>query len=122
MRTFIKSRVTAVLLSGTLLLAGGALSVTSQSAGASAMKAASVSITIQNFMFMPMKVVVKPGETIKVTNKDSVTHTLTASDGKFNTGDVMPHQTKSFKAPTKPGTYDYICSIHQYMTGEIVVK
>jgi len=120
MRTFINSRVAGVVLSATLLLAGGALSI-AQEAGASS-NTKSASITIHNFMFMPMKITVTPGETIKVTNKDQVAHTLTASNGKFNTGDVNPGQTKTFKAPTKPGTYDYICSIHQYMTGKIVVK
>jgi plastocyanin len=79
-------------------------------------------ITIHNFMFSPMKLTVTPGETIKVTNKDMVAHTLTATDGKFNTHDINPNTTKSFKSPMKPGVYDYICSIHQYMTGEIIVK
>ena len=32
------------------------------------------------------------------------------------------NQTKTFKAPSKPGTYHYICNIHQYMMGTIVVK
>jgi plastocyanin len=79
-------------------------------------------VTIHNFMFSPMRLVVSPGETVKVTNKDSATHTLTATDGKFNTGDVRQNQTKSFKAPKKKGTYSYICNIHQYMTGTITVK
>ena len=121
MRSLINSRVAVVVLSATLLLAGGAISIT-QNAGASSMATKSVTITIHNFMFMPMKITVTPGETIKVTNKDQVAHTLTATDGKFNTGNVNPGKTKTFKAPSMPGTYDYICSIHQYMTGEIVVK
>ena len=39
-----------------------------------------------------------------------------------STGDIGHDKTKTFKAPMKHGTYDFICSIHQYMTGEIVVK
>jgi plastocyanin len=105
-----------------VLLATGALLGVSSTAGASGSKSTSVSITIKNFMFSPMKITVEPGEMIKVTNKDSVDHTLTATDGKFNTGDIGHNDTKSFRAPKKPGTYDFICSIHQYMTGEIVVK
>ena len=65
---------------------------------------------------------VVPGATMHVTNEDSVTHTLTATGGQFNTGDIGSGQTKTFTAPTKAGTYHYICNIHQYMMGTIVVK
>jgi len=57
-----------------------------------------------------------------VTNKDSATHTLTATGGQFNTGDITQNETKTFKAPSKPGNYHYICNIHQYMMGTITVK
>jgi plastocyanin len=80
------------------------------------------SITITNFMYSPMAVSVAPGATVHVTNRDSVTHTLTATGGQFDSGDVGPGQTKTFTAPTKPGTYGYICNIHQYMKGTVVVR
>ena len=73
-------------------------------------------------MFSPMELTVSPGATISVTNMDSSTHTLTATDGQFNTGDVTQNQTKTFKAPMKAGAYHYICNIHQYMMGSITVK
>ena len=73
-------------------------------------------------MFAPMTLSVSPGATVKVTNQDAATHTLTATTGQFNTGDIAQNQTKTFKAPTAPGQYHYICNIHQYMMGTIVVK
>jgi plastocyanin len=73
-------------------------------------------------MFSPMTASVAPGSTVSVTNKDSVTHTLTATGGQFNTGNIGPGQTKTFTAPSKAGTYSYICNIHQYMMGTIVVR
>ena len=73
-------------------------------------------------MFSPMHAAVAPGSTVSVTNKDSVTHTLTATGGQFDTGDIGAGQTKTFTAPSKAGTYDYICNIHQYMMGTIVVS
>jgi plastocyanin len=79
-------------------------------------------IVIQNFAFSPGRLTVKPGETVTVTNKDSVTHTLTSESGLFNTGNVPAHSSMHFTAPTKPGTYQYRCSIHQFMTGTIVVS
>ena len=79
-------------------------------------------ITISNFMFSPMRLTVREGASVAVVNKDNVTHTLTSSNGAFNTHDIPGSGTVSFTAPTKPGTYTFICSIHQYMTGTIVVQ
>ena len=73
-------------------------------------------------MFEPMTLDVAPGATVKVTNDDSSTHTLTATGGQFDTGNITQNQTKKFTAPTKPGQYHYICNIHQYMQGTIDVK
>jgi len=116
---------------GVLLVAGALLLVAYISAPASkgapavqtsGSSATGTHITISNFMFTPMALTVSPGATISVTNKDQVTHTLTATGGQFNTGGVTQNQTKTFKAPMQAGTYHYICSIHQYMMGSITVK
>jgi plastocyanin len=117
--------IAAVLAGAILLAAGGSgdMGPASASGSSSSTAAAStVHITISNFMFHAMTVTVKPGATVSVTNKDSVTHTLTANGGQFDTGDITQNQTKTFKAPMKPGTYSYICNIHQYMMGTIIVK
>jgi plastocyanin len=114
-----------LVLAGALLLAacsssgGGG----SGSSGSSASATTTTrSVVISNFMFSPMTASVAPGSTVSVTNKDSVTHTLTATGGQFDTGDIGPGQTKTFTAPSKAGTYSYICNIHQYMQGTIVVR
>jgi plastocyanin len=117
------------------VLATLALALASCSAGGSSMTATSAvgskaapnsvsapSITIHNFMFSPATLTVPQGATVKVINMDQVTHTLTASKGEFNTGDISPGQSKTFTAPMVPGRYVYICSIHQYMSGTIVVS
>ena len=116
-----------LVLGAALLLAacssgGGSGSSTSGSSSGSGAATSTESITISNFMFSPMHTSVAPGSTVSVTNKDSVTHTLTATGGRFNTGDIGPGQSKTFTAPSKAGTYDYICNIHQYMMGTIVVR
>ncbi len=116
-----KSAAVVLVLAGALLLAacGGSSGHRSASSGTSA---SSDHITISNFMYSPMSDVVAPGSTVSVTNTDEVTHTLSATGGQFNTGDISPKQTKTFTAPTKAGTYHYICDIHQFMMGTIVVK
>jgi len=127
MHTRLRSGAGVLLVAGALLLAacgsGGPKSSTTTTAGSSAgATSTSDSITISNFMFGPMNTTVSPGATVSVTNKDSATHTLTATGGAFNTGNITQNQTKTFKAPTKPGKYSYICNIHQYMTGTLTVK
>jgi plastocyanin len=81
-------------------------------------------IVIKNFMFSPATLTVSPGTVVTVRNEDSVTHTLTdkADPKLFSTGNVAPGQVKTFKAPGKAGTYPYLCTIHQYMTGTLVVR
>jgi len=121
----------ALCAGGVLLIAGILLVVAYISAptpkGASAGQsigspASRTHITISNFMFSPMAVTVTPGAAISVTNKDATTHTLTAMNGQFDTGNIGQNQTKTFKAPMLAGTYHYICNIHQYMVGAITVK
>jgi plastocyanin len=124
MRTRLKVGAGVLFIAGALLLAacGTSTPTKSGSPATAGSSAGGSSITISNFMFMPMSLSVSPGATIKVTNKDSATHTLTSSGGQFNTGNITHNQTKSFKAPAKAGTYHYICNIHQYMMGTIIVK
>jgi len=84
--------------------------------------AGSARIVISNFMFDPAKLTVRPGATVVVVNHDQVAHTLTATSGGFNTRDIDPGGTATFTAPKTSGIYTYICSIHQYMTGSVVVS
>jgi plastocyanin len=79
-------------------------------------------IVIRNFSFSPMTLKVTPGATVTVDNEDEVAHTLTSSKGGFDTGDIQPHQSKTFTAPNTAGTYPFICSIHQYMSGTLTVS
>lgn len=117
-----RSGAGALVVAGALLLAarGGGGETKSGSAGATS--SSGDSIMISNFMFDHMSTTVSPGATVSVMNMDSAAHTLTATDGQFNTGDIAQNQTKTFKAPTKPGSYSYICNIHQYMTGMLIVR
>ena len=92
--------------------AGGATTTTG-----AAVKAGT--IAIHNFMFQPNPTTAKVGDTITVTNQDGTDHSLTATDGSFNTG-VFSTGSKTITL-TKPGTFTYHCMIHNFMTGTITV-
>ncbi|HEY3832555.1 MAG TPA: cupredoxin domain-containing protein [Acidimicrobiia bacterium] len=76
-------------------------------------------MTIKNFQFTG-GLTVKTGTRVTVHNADSTTHTLTATGGAFNTGQISPGSSASFVAP-KPGTYPFHCNIHNYMTATLTV-
>ena len=116
------ARAGVLLVAGALLFAAlGTGTVKTSSAGA-ATTTTKDAIVIRNFMFYPATLKVLPGALIRVTNRDSVEHTVTAVHHQFNTYKIAHNRTKYFRAPKKAGTYHYICNIHQFMTGTIVVK
>lgn len=81
---------------------------------------AGTAITIKNFSFEPATLEVKSGQQVTVTNEDGAVHTVTADDKSFDTKDLSKGKSATFTAG-KPGTYNYICSIHQYMKGTLKV-
>jgi nitrite reductase (NO-forming) len=59
--------------------------------------------------------------TVTWVNNDDVPHTVTATDGSFNSGNLNAGQswTHTF---TTPGTYTYYCSYHSWMKGTVIVR
>ena len=75
---------------------------------------------IRQFAFQPKTLEVPVGTTVTWTNQDAIQHSVTASDGSFDSGlftqgGVYSH---TFDAP---GTYSYVCSRHGSMMGEVTV-
>lgn len=79
-------------------------------------------VVIKNFTFQPATLTVAPGATVTVDNQDQAAHTVTAKDNGFDTGNIAGGARATFKAPGAAGNYPYLCTIHQYMTGTLVVK
>lgn len=81
----------------------------------------SAAATIQNFAFHPATVNAKAGQKVTWSNDDSTTHTVTADDGSFDSGNLSPG--KSFLTTlAKSGTVKYHCSIHSFMHGTVSVS
>ena len=83
---------------------------------------ATATVSIQNFAFKPTCVSVAVGTKVTFSNEDGTTHTATdAGSGGFDSSNLKQGQSYTHTF-TKAGTYSYICSIHQYMRGTIVVR
>ena len=79
------------------------------------------SVSIANMAFTPASITVKAGTKVTWTNNDAMTHTVTADDASFNSGDISSGSTYSFTFSTI-GTFNYHCSIHPSMTATITVN
>jgi plastocyanin len=81
--------------------------------------APAATITIQSMAFKPISLTVKPGTTVTWINKDQVAHRI--DGGTYSSGDLSLDDSYKFTF-NNPGTYNYICSIHPFMKGQIVVQ
>ena len=83
--------------------------------------ASPATIDIDNFAFAPATLTVAAGTTVTWKNEDDSPHRIGDKNGTFksaalDTDDTFSH---TFAAP---GEYPYICTIHPYMVGKIIVK
>jgi amicyanin len=83
--------------------------------------AADLQVKIDNFTFNPPKLTVKVGDTVTWMNEDDIPHTVRAKIGEFKSKTLDTDDRFAFTF-TKPGSYDYFCSLHPHMTGLIVVE
>jgi plastocyanin len=80
-------------------------------------------ITMKNFAFSPTTLNVTAGEKVTVVNEDSVAHTVTASEGgAFDTGSIAGGKSGTFTAPSKAGSYPFVCTFHSNMKGTLIVR
>ena len=100
-------------------LAGSAL-VSSLARPATAHAADDTSVTIADFQFTPATITIHVGDTVTWTNHGPSAHTATANNGSFNTGVLQKGHSASHTFTTA-GTFTYICQIHPFMHGTVVV-
>jgi len=78
-------------------------------------------VWIQGMAFNPSPITIAIGTTIKWTNKDAVSHTVTSKTGAFDSGVIGSNGIYSFTFNTA-GTFSYYCAIHPTMTATVVVN
>jgi plastocyanin len=71
---------------------------------------------------MPARVEVEAGTSVTWENRDSAPHTATAADEKtFDTKVLNKGKSKAVTFD-KAGEYAYICDLHPFMKGTVVVR
>jgi quinohemoprotein ethanol dehydrogenase len=77
------------------------------------------------YVYSPGRVRVKAGTTLIFTNAGDTPHTATAFSGgkvgNWDTGALNPGQSKKITFD-KPGSYFYICTLHPWMYGQVIVQ
>jgi|RhiMetdeSRZDD1v2_1073273.scaffolds.fasta_scaffold03116_13 plastocyanin len=80
---------------------------------------ATVIMQYNNFSVSSLKVA--KGTTVTWTNNDNTTHTVTADDNSFNSGDIKAGNSFS-KTFNTPGTFPYHCVYHDMMKATVIVN
>ena len=78
-------------------------------------------VLIEGTSFTPQTLVVRRGDTIVWTNKDPFPHTVTARNRQFDSHLLAADHSWKHTA-RKRGEFPYFCTLHQTMTGILIVK
>jgi plastocyanin len=96
---------------------------TAPAPGAPVAAAANVAAVVVDNRFDPKALTIAVGSTVTWTNNGNNIHTLTSSDGLFDSGGLLGGQSFSFKFD-KAGTYRLICRQHGLngMGAQVIVQ
>jgi len=80
-------------------------------------------VSVHDFAFGPHTVRVKAGGTVTWTNRDDFDHAVQIDALNLAGPHFGPQTLPATYAHhfTKPGTYPYICGVHNSMTGTVIV-
>ena len=100
----------------------GGAGATSAAAGTVVMPAGVGDNIKLDFSPAVITVIIGTNNTVTWNNQDSTTHTVTATDNSFNSGDIKAGTSWTYTFTT-PGNYTYYCIYHSgWMRGTVVVK
>ncbi|WP_422615747.1 plastocyanin/azurin family copper-binding protein [Nocardia jejuensis] len=77
-------------------------------------------VIITNFAFAPATLTVTAGTTVTWTNRDEEPHNVSPAAGGFTSPNLGTGATYTFTFTTA-GSFTYVCSIHPFMHGTVVV-
>jgi len=80
-----------------------------------------IEVAINGFAYNPAILNVPVGTTVVWYNNDLVTHTVTARDNLFESGNLSPGDTFRYTFE-QSGALEYYCRIHPSMVGKITIE
>jgi plastocyanin/uncharacterized membrane protein len=98
------------------MMGGGMMGV-----GAGPTAPAGTSVRLAGSRFEPSTLTIAPGETVRWFNDDALPHTVSATDGAWDSGNLAPGQGFEHRFD-KSGSYPYLCRYHPGMAGTIRVQ
>ena len=78
-------------------------------------------VMIDNFKFGPETMTVSKGSVVTWTNNDDIPHSIVANALGTRSKVLDTGQTFTYQFD-KTGTFSYVCGLHPFMHGRIVVK
>ena len=80
----------------------------------------------QNQCYLPYQIIVEKGNEVIWINEDSAFHSVTsgkydAPTELFDSGHMDPYQTFSYTFDST-GIFDYYCTLHPWMEGQVIVE
>lgn len=78
-----------------------------------------IDVEIRDFKYSPQNLTVKVGQIVRWTNYDSARHDVVGSGIKSEYLEKGETFSYTFE---KEGTYQYICSLHPWMEGEVIAQ
>jgi len=80
-----------------------------------------IEVLIDGSAFIPATYNIPVGAIVVWYNNDSVTHTITARDNLFDSGDLSPGDTFRYTFE-QSGEVEYYCKIHPSMVGKLIIE
>jgi plastocyanin len=102
----------ALRLSGGVVLLGAAMRVAAADAA---------EIHVDNFKFAPTPLTVPKGATVTWVNRDDIPHSIVCQALGFHSKPMDTDARVSLRFD-QPGKYDYVCGLHPFMRGQVIVQ
>lgn len=78
-------------------------------------------VSIANFAFVPQEVTIVRGDAVAWSNDDGSPHAVAFKDGSDGAQSLLPGET-FVRVFLQPGSYEYFCAFHNFMTGRVIVR
>jgi len=81
---------------------------------------------VQDICYIPSSIVIEKGKQVTWVNQDSAFHSVTSGfydepTELFDSGHLDPFESFSLTFD-ESGTYDYFCTLHPWMRGQVIVE